>query len=269
MLQGCRLRLVGNHEPVFGDAGYPVSGNKLVKHFRDFYHIPPADWQAFPQADGTTVWEGAFLRTLLRKRAWGAFVIVSRVTWLGNDIAPRNMTNRPVDACWFDAEISQRAKTKITSYSYPVSWLAQLAQQLTYTYRFESGVHLTNWQWFSVVWTLLYRDLRHHMVKMLSSQQHILTMWWRKSWSIRVHIAENHCQFVFYHIQWTLIYLCALTQELLGCGKNLVVLRSTGRPTWLVSLDGWTSAVGGVPKEDCPVSPGLRHWTGISRETVA
>jgi hypothetical protein len=26
---------------------------------------------------------------------------------------------------------------------------------------------LTNFHWFSVVWTLIYHDLRHHMVKML------------------------------------------------------------------------------------------------------
>ena len=34
------------------------------------------------------------------------------------------------------------------------------------------------WPWFSVVWTLIYHELRHHMVKMCCW----LTMWWRKSW---------------------------------------------------------------------------------------
>jgi hypothetical protein len=28
-------------------------------------------------------------------------------------------------------------------------------------------LNLTNFHWFSVVWTLIYHDLRHHMVKML------------------------------------------------------------------------------------------------------
>ena len=39
-----------------------------------------------------------------------------------------------------------------------------------------------NSPWFAVVWTLIYHDLCHHIVKMFVSQQQILIMWWRKSW---------------------------------------------------------------------------------------
>jgi hypothetical protein len=31
----------------------------------------------------------------------------------------------------------------------------------------QTVVNLANFHWFSVVWTLIYHDLRHHMVKML------------------------------------------------------------------------------------------------------
>jgi hypothetical protein len=31
----------------------------------------------------------------------------------------------------------------------------------------EPCLYLANFHWFSVVWTLIYHDLRHHMVKML------------------------------------------------------------------------------------------------------
>ena len=79
------------------------------------------------------------------------------------------------------------------------------------------------------------------------SQQHSLTMWWRKSWQIRVHTTENHCQFVFYHnisklkqvnMNWWRQHRClhsylsrrinqSESEKLLSCGKTSV---------WLVGL---------------------------------
>ena len=49
---------------------------------------------------------------------------------------------------------------------------------------------LTNWQWFSVVWTLIYHDLRHRMVKMLWTHEAQPMAMWRK---YKPHLLFGQC----------------------------------------------------------------------------